>query len=75
MLIKFDRISIESELIGKRRLLFETLHVSENQIQIEPSKGSETFGKLSFTCPSEISHIVPLAQKIISVFVPEVQSD
>lgn len=67
---------MESKLIGEsKRLCSEALHISENQIQTEPSKGSEIFCKLSLTCLSEITHIVLLTQKKILVFVPEQQCD
>lgn len=52
---------MENELLGKsKRLCSEALHISENQVQIELSKGSETFGKLYLTCLSEITRIVLL---------------
>lgn len=69
---------MENELLGKsKRLCSEALHISENQVQIELSKGSETFGKLYLTCLSEITRIVLLThtKKKNPVFVPEVQWD
>lgn len=74
--MKFHSSSYERQIDWKKqRLCSEALHISENQIQIEPFKGSETFGKLSLTCPSAIKYIVLLTQKTFPLFAPKMQCD
>lgn len=48
-------LSTESQRFRESNRIFtEALHISENKIQIQASKRSETFGKIPLTCPSDV---------------------
>lgn len=77
MLIQFDHSFYRKMGVLEKaiRLFSESLLISENQIQIQASERSETFGKLPVSCPLDVSKLLsPKCSLTSSQELPRVKS-